>query len=323
MRVRRIGVITSGGDAPGMNPAVRAVVRAADAARIESFGITSGYDGLIKGNLRPLGPRDVGDISHRGGTILRTARCPEMLEEEGRARARHNLAAEGIDALVVIGGDGSLRAAHLLDKEGMPAVGVPASIDNDLWGTTMAIGVDTALNTIVDAVDRLRDTAQSHQRVFLVETMGRNSGYLALLSGIACGAEMAIIPERATTLEDVAAAVNQAYSRGKNHAFIMVAEGAGLGIHEVADFCATSSSGLEPRVTLLGHVQRGGSPSSFDRILASRLGAAAVGALVEGEHDVMMALTGTHIERLPLVDVTERRRDTDLSYVDLIAELAR
>ncbi len=211
MRVRRIGVLTSGGDAPGMNPAVRAVVRAADAVRIESYGITSGYDGLIKGNLRPLGPRDVGDINHRGGTILRTARCPEMHEEDGRAKARHNLAAEGIDASVVIGGDGSLRAAHLLDKEGMPTVGVPASIDNDLWGTTMAIGVDTALNTIVDAVDRLRDTAQSHQRVFLVETMGRNSGYLALLSGIACGAEMAIIPERETTLEDVAAAVSQAY----------------------------------------------------------------------------------------------------------------
>jgi 6-phosphofructokinase 1 len=306
-----------------MNPAVRAVVRAADAAGIETYGITSGYAGLIDGNLRPLGPRDVGDIGHRGGTILHTARCPEMHEAEGRATARHNLAAEGIDALVVIGGDGSLRGAHLLDSEGVPTVGIPASIDNDLWGTTMAIGVDTALNTIVDAVDRLRDTAQSHQRMFLVETMGRNSGYLALLSGIACGAELAIIPERETRLEDVAEAVNLAYARGKNHAFIMVAEGAGLGIREVADFCATSTMGLEPRVTLLGHVQRGGNPSSFDRILASRLGAAAIDALLDGDHDVMTALTGTHIERLPLVDVTGRSRDTDLSYADLIAILAR
>lgn len=323
MRVRRVGILTSGGDAPGMNPAVRAVVRAADAAGIEPYGVLSGYAGLIDGRLRPLGPRDVGDINHRGGTILRTARCDEMLEADGRAQARHNLAAEGIDALVVIGGDGSLRGAHALDQEGTPTVGVPASIDNDLWGTTMAIGVDTALNTIVDAVDRLRDTAQSHQRVFLVETMGRNSGYLALLSGIACGAELAIIPERETRLEDVAAAVNLAYARGKNHAFIMVAEGAGLGIHEVADFCAASTMGLEPRVTLLGHVQRGGSPSSFDRILASRLGAAAIDALVAGEHDVMTALTGNQIDRLPLVEVTGRSRDTDLSYVDLIATLAR
>jgi len=323
MKVRRIGVLTSGGDAPGMNSAVRAVVRAADAVGIETVGIMAGYEGLITGSMRRLQPRDVGDINHRGGTILQTARCDEMRTEQGRAAARSNLATEGIDALVVIGGDGSLTGAHTLDTEGVPAVGVPASIDNDLWGTTMAVGVDTALNTIVEAVDRLRDTAQSHERVFLVETMGRNSGYLALLSAIACGAEIAIVPEADTTLEDVVAAVTRAYARGKNHAFIMVAEGARLGIQDLASHCEHSNLGFEIRVTLLGHVQRGGSPSSFDRILASRLGAAAVDALVAGEHDVMTALTGTHIETLPLVEVTGRSRENDLSYADLIAVLAR
>ncbi len=319
----RIGVLTSGGDAPGMNTAIRAVVRAAAASGVEVAGVTGGFEGLIRGSLRPLLPRDVGDILQRGGTVLQTARCEAMLTVDGRRQAIRQVDATGLDGLVVIGGDGSLAGAHALDRDGVPVVGIPATIDNDIFGTNMSIGVDTALNTIVDTVDRLRDTASSHQRAFLVETMGRDSGYLALMGGVVCGAELALIPERDTSLDDVGAAVTAAYARGKNHAFILVAEGSKLGINEVAVYLDAGDIGFEPRVTILGHVQRGGSPTAFDRLLASRFGKRAVEALCAGDHGVMTGLSGRTIELVPLAEVTRRKRGANLEYLELMQTLAR
>ncbi len=323
MTLRRIGVLTSGGDAPGMNTAIRAVVRGAASRGLQITGVIGGYDGLISGDFRTLEPRDVGDTLHQGGTFLQTARCPEMLTERGRSAAISQLSRHDVDALVVIGGDGSLTGALALSESGVPVVGVPASIDNDIWGTNMAIGVDTALNTIVETVDKLRDTASSHQRAFLVETMGRDCGYLALMGGLVCGAEVALIPEVDTTLDDVGQSITDAYSRGKNHAFIIVAEGAKLGIHEVADYLSDHDIGFEPRITILGHVQRGGRPSAFDRLLASRLGVAAVDALLDGVSGAMTGLSGRSVEMLPLTDVIRRSREANPDYLELMRRLAR
>jgi 6-phosphofructokinase 1 len=320
---RRIGVLTSGGDAPGMNTAIRAVVRSASAHQIEIVGIEDGFDGLIRGTTRPLLPRDVGDILQRGGTFLQTARCDEMLTGAGRRKAIRHLNAAGLDGLIVIGGDGSLAGAEALHREGVAVVGIPASIDNDIWGTNMSIGVDTALNTIVDVVDKLRDTATSHQRAFLVETMGRNSGYLALMGGLVCGAELSLIPEVDITLEEVGAAVAAAYARGKNHAFIVVAEGAKLDVHEVAAHLSGNDIGFESRVTILGHVQRGGSPSAFDRLLASRLGVAAIDAMCDDRTGVMVGLSGREIGSVPLEEVVARSKGANLAYHEVLKTLAR
>jgi 6-phosphofructokinase 1 len=318
-----IGILTSGGDAPGMNSCIRAAVRTASFHDVRVIGISNGYEGLINGEFRQLGPRDVGGILQRGGTILQTRRSLRFKEPNGQREAIRKLNEAGMDGLIVIGGDGSLSGAHALAEQGIKVVGVPASIDNDIWGTSMAIGVDTALNTIMEAVDKLRDTASSHARAFLVETMGRGSGYLAMMAGIVCGAEMVLVPEVQITIEDVASAVEDAYRRGKTHAIIVVAEGANIRAVELARMLEEMDVGFSTRVTILGHIQRGGTPTAFDRMLAARMGAAAVESLLEGRTDVMTALAGRAIELLPLADVIAKKHPADLEYYHMARMLAR
>jgi 6-phosphofructokinase 1 len=317
------GILTSGGDAPGMNSCIRAAVRMATFRDARMVGISNGFEGLINGEFRPLGPRDVGGILQRGGTMLQTRRSDRFREPKGQREAIRNINEAGIDGLVVIGGDGSLRGAHTLAGQGVRVVGVPASIDNDIWGTNMSIGVDTALNTIMEAVDKLRDTASSHARAFLVETMGRGSGYLAMMAGIVCGAEMVLVPEVQLTVEDIAEAVEDAYRRGKTHAIIVVAEGASPRAADLAKMLDDMDIGFSTRVTILGHIQRGGSPTAFDRMLAARMGARAIDALIEGQSDVMTALQGRTIELLPLEEVIANLRPADLEYYHMAKMLAR
>ncbi len=321
--MKRIAVMTSGGDAPGMNAAIRAVVRSAVANGIEVYGIRQAYSGLLAGDFERLTNREVSGILQRGGTILQTARNEEFKTPQGQRRGLRRLNEHGIEGLVCIGGDGSLRGAMALHKLGVPVVGVPGSIDNDIWGTNMSIGVDTALNTILDALDRLRDTASSHERAFLIEVMGRNCGYLALMGGILGGAEMTIIPEKDTSLEEVAARLEDSYLRGKNHAIAVIAEGAKPKIQELAQFLEGRSVGFEVRITILGHVQRGGSPSAFDRLLATRLGVKAVECLINGTSGVMVGLSGREIEPVPLEDVTSKTRGVNLEYYALADVLSR
>jgi 6-phosphofructokinase 1 len=258
--MRRIAVMTSGGDSPGMNPAIRAVVRTAAAAGVEVLGIRQAYSGLLAGDFERLTARDVSGILQRGGTILQTARNLEFKTPQGQKRGLRRLNENGIDGLIVIGGDGSLRGALALFQLGFPVIGVPGSIDNDMWGTNMSIGVDTALNTIIDAIDKLRDTASSHERCFLLEVMGRNCGYLATMGGILGGAEFIVIPEHSVTLEEIGQKLEEAYMKGKSHAMGVIAEGATLKIHEIADYLEKHEIGFEVRMTVLGHVVRGGSP---------------------------------------------------------------
>ena len=323
MSIRRIGVLTSGGDAPGINPAIRSVVRLAIYRGLEVVGIEEGYDGLIRGEMRSLRARDVGGILQRGGTFLRTARCPEFLGRQGQRKALRELNESGIDGLVVIGGDGSMKGAQVMAQMDVPIVGIPSSIDNDIWGTDMSIGVDTALNTIMDAVDKLRDTASSHQRAFIIETMGRNCGYLALTAGIICGAEMILIPEYEVSLEEVATSAANAYDRGKSHCIIIVAEGASINVNELSVFLSEHEVGFETRISILGHITRGGSPSAFDRMLATRMGIHAVDALINGETGVMTGLAGRDIVTVPLDEVVERKREINLDHVAIAKALAR
>lgn len=323
MTMKRIAVLTSGGDSPGMNPCIRAIVRTAIHDGVEVIGIEEGYDGCVRGEMKELTARDVGGILARGGTVLQSARCLEFKTRSGRLKAIREMNEEGIDGLVVIGGDGSMNGAHALVEMGFPVVGVPASIDNDIWGTNMSLGVDTAMNTIMDAVDKLRDTASSHNRAFVIETMGRHCGYLALMTGIVSGAEVIIIPELAMTLEEVMREVEEAYARGKSHAMIVVAEGASLSSQEIAEYINSMEVGFRSRVTILGHVQRGGSPSAFDRMLATRMGVQAVKALLGGETDVMVALQGREITTLPLREVISNTRSVNLDYYEMAQMLAR
>jgi 6-phosphofructokinase 1 len=319
----RIGVLTSGGDAPGMNPCLRAVVRTALFNNVEVVGIREGFDGLLRGERTRLTARDVGGILQRGGTILQTARSQEFLERKGRMRALRELNEAGIEGLVVIGGDGSMYGAYELTELGFPVVGVPASIDNDIWGTNMALGVDTALNTIMEAVDKLRDTASSHQRAFLIQTMGRNCGYLALMAGIICGAEVILIPERETKLAEVAEAVEDAYARGKTHAIIIAAEGSSLAPQEVVDHLEGLEVGFKTRLTILGHIQRGGRPSAFDRLLATRMGVMAVESLLGGQENSMVGLDGREIGTVALSEVVSRQREANTEYFEMARMLAR
>jgi len=282
--VKRIGVLTSGGDNPGLNPCIRAVVRMGLYLELEVMGIRRGYAGLIDGEIDEMEARTVSGIIGHGGTMLGTARCPEFRTEKGRKEALRSLNRFGIDGLVVIGGNGSLTGALELWRMGFPTIGIPGTIDNDINGTDIAIGVDTALNTILDAIDKIKDTASSHSRAFLIETMGRHSGYLAMASGVAGGAEMILCPEVETTLDDVIQTVESAYVRGKSHCIIIVAEGWKPGTQVLVEQLREREEevGFSVRLTQLGHVQRGGSPSAFDRLLATRLGAAAVRELVAG-----------------------------------------
>ncbi|MFY9314827.1 MAG: ATP-dependent 6-phosphofructokinase, partial [Burkholderiales bacterium] len=272
MSLKSLAVLTGGGDAPGMNAAVRAVVRAALGGGLKAYGIQHAFEGLAQGEIRELGARDVGGILQRGGTVLQTARYPDFAKPEVQQAALRLLRGRGLEALVAIGGDGTMRGALALHRLGFPVVGIPASIDNDVYGTDMAIGVDTALNTILEAIDKLRDTASSHRRAFIVETMGRHCGHLALMSGITSGAEMTLIPEQETSAEEVAAAVRSAHERGKTHAIIVVSEGAKLRASALKAQLDAMRLGFGFRVTILGHVQRGGAPSAWERLLAARLG---------------------------------------------------
>jgi 6-phosphofructokinase 1 len=321
--VKSIAVLTAGGDAPGMNAAVRAVVRTALGLGMRAYGVRRAYEGLARGDIAELGARDVGGIIQRGGTVLQTARFPDFAKSEVQQEALRRLRAHGVDALVAIGGDGTMRGAAALHRLGFPVIGIPASIDNDVYGTDMSIGVDTALNTIVEAIDKLRDTAASHQRVFIVETMGRDCGHLALMSGVISGAEMTLIPERETRAEDVAAAVSEAHARGKTHAIVVVAEGARLGANALKEMLDRMNTGFESRVTILGHVQRGGSPSAWDRLLAARFGVVAVERLKKGESGVMLGLQAREIVGTDLTVVSGRKRETDLEYDRMARMLAR
>jgi len=318
-----IGIMTSGGDSPGMNPCIRAVVRTANAYDAEVIGVVDGYEGLINGEFRPLGIRDVGGILQRGGTILQTQRSLRFHEKRYQREAIRNMNGAGMDGLIVIGGEGSLKGAHALAELGVKVVGVPASIDNDIWGTNMAIGVDTAMNTIMDAIDKLRDTASSHSRAFLIETMGRGCGYLAVMAGIVSGAEMVLIPEVPVSVDEVAKAVDDAYLRGKKHCIIIIAEGASIKAPELAKALEDMDVGFTTRVTILGHIQRGGSPTAFERMLATRLGVKAVEALLGGETDVMVGLQGRDIELIPLAEVTAKSRQANMDYYEMARTLAR
>lgn len=321
--MKRIAVMTSGGDAPGMNPAIRAVVRTALSKGMEVYGIRQAYSGLLGGDFERLTNREVSGILQRGGTILQTARNDEFKTIQGQRRGLRRLNEHEIEGLVCIGGDGSLRGALALHKLGFPVVGIPGSIDNDIWGTNMSIGVDTALNTILDALDRLRDTASSHGRAFLIEVMGRNCGYLALMSGILGGAELTVIPERDIPLEEIAARLEGAYLRGKNHAIAVIAEGANHKITEVQEYLESHNVGFEVRITILGHIQRGGSPSAFDRLLATRMGVKAIECLCDGTHGVMVGLDGRNITPVSLEEVTTKTRSANMEYYEMADVLSR
>jgi len=321
--IQRIAVMTSGGDAPGMNPAIRAVVRTAAARGVEVWGIRQAFSGLLSGDFERLTSRDVSGIMQRGGTILQTARNEEFKTVQGQKRGLRRLNEHGIDALVVIGGDGSLRAALTLHTLGFPVIGIPASIDNDIWGTNMSVGTDTALNTILDAIDKLRDTAASHERCFLLEVMGRDCGYLATMGGILGGAEFIMIPEHPTTLEAVGQALENAYMRGKSHAMGVIAEGASPKIHEVAAYLESHEVGFDVRITVLGHVVRGGSPSAFDRLLATRLGVKAVELLLDGQTGLMVGLHGRDIGSVTLEDATTRQREVSDEYIEMAEILSK
>lgn len=321
--MKRIAVMTSGGDAPGMNAAIRAVVRTSISQGIEVFGIRQAYAGLLSGDFEPLTSREVSGILQRGGTILQTARNEEFKTKQGQKKALRRLNEHGIEGVVVIGGDGSLRGAMVLHEMGMPVVGVPASIDNDIYGTDMAIGVDTALNTILDAIDKLRDTATSHNRCFLIEVMGRNCGYLALMGGILGGAEIVVTPEKDITMEEVARSLEDAYVRGKTHAIAVIAEGAPFKVTALEQHLKQTEVGFEIRLTILGHVQRGGGPTAFDRLLATRMGVEAVHRLVSGETGIMVGRQGRDQVAVPLEDVTTRMRSISPEYYEMAEILSR
>jgi 6-phosphofructokinase 1 len=317
--MKRIAVLTSGGDAPGMNGAIRAVVRTGVANGFEVFGVKNGYEGLINGIFSQMGTRDVGGILQRGGTILGSARCPEFVTEAGQLRAIRALNSAGIEGLIVIGGNGSQAGNCALHKLGFPVVGIASTIDNDLVGSDTTIGVDTALNIALEAIDRLKTTASSHQRAFLIEVMGRKCGYLALMAAIAGGAEYVVLPEVETDPEEIAKTLASAYERGKSHAIIVVAEGAKYNATALDAYFTEHRErlGFDLRMTIIGHVQRGGVPSAVDRILGSRLGSAAVEQLVKGNFGVLVGVINGEIAVTPLEDVINHPKQLDMSYIDL------
>jgi 6-phosphofructokinase 1 len=322
--LKKIAVLTSGGDAPGMNAAVRAVTRGALAKGWSVAGVRNGYAGLLAADFKPMQARDVGGIIQSGGTILGSARCPEFAEPAGRAKALANLRKNSIDALVVIGGNGSQSGSASLAREGYPVVGVPSTIDNDLYGNDVSIGCDTAINVTLEAIDRLRTTASSHQRAFAVETMGRNCGYIAIMSGIAGGAEVIALPEQEITPAQLAERLRAAYQRGKTHALAVIAEGAKCGVHELMDYYGANrkSIGFDLRVTRLGHVVRGGIPSAADRVLATRLGAAAVDTLASGRYGVLAGIVKGEVLVTPLEEITGRTRPADAGLLELARIMA-
>lgn len=318
--MKRIGVLTSGGDSPGMNAAIRAVVRKAIYHDIEVYGIYYGYAGLIEGDIKKMELGSVGDIIHRGGTMLYTARCEEFKTLEGQQKGIEQLKKFGIEGLVVIGGDGSFRGAQKLTEHGFPTIGVPGTIDNDIPGTDFTIGFDTALNTVIDAIDKIRDTATSHERTYVIEVMGRHAGDLALWAGLADGAETILIPEAKHDFQDIIYKLKRGQERGKKHSIIIVAEGVGSGI----DFAQRlrEETNTENRVTVLGHIQRGGSPTGADRVLASRLGAKAVDLLLEGKAGVTVGIQQNKLVHHDINEILSTEHMIDLDMYALSQELS-
>ena len=321
--LKRIGVFTSGGDAPGMNACVRAIVRTARARGLEIWGIERGYTGFIENKMRPLEARDMANIIQRGGTVLKTGRSTDFMKPEVRKKAAENLAANSIDAVVCVGGDGSFRGAMALWREHqIPIVGAPGTIDNDLYGTDFTIGFDTAVNTALEATDKIRDTADSHDRLFIVEVMGRNSGHIASYVGLACGAEEVFTPEINTTVEKAADKIMDAQKKGKRSSIIITAEGQKPGrAYDLAE-AIRKKTGLDSKVCILGHIQRGGSPTATDRIIASRMGSASVEALLAGHCDIMVGIEKNELVQVPFELATQREKKTSLDYVKLSNLLA-
>ena len=323
--MKRMAVLTSGGDAPGMNAAIRSVVRIGINAGWEVLGIQHGYAGLIGDNVVPLGARAVSGIIQQGGTILGSARCPEFKTEAARLLALRVLRKHEIETVVIIGGNGSQMGAYALSQLDFPVIGVASTIDNDLYGSDITIGVDTALNIALEAIDRLKVTAASHERAFLIEVMGHGCGYLALMAGIAGGAEAIVIPEVETDPETVATELRSAYERGKAHAVVVVAEGARYNAAALARYFEEHHErlGFDLRVTTLGHVQRGGAPSAYDRLLATRLAADATERVVNGEHGVLVGLLKGEIAATPLAEVVAHKKSLDPRLLELVRVLAK
>jgi 6-phosphofructokinase 1 len=307
--IKRIGVLTSGGDAPGMNAALRAVVRACVFHNVECEGIFQGYQGMIEGDFKRLNERSVAKILGRGGTILKSSRSKDFMTKEGRQKAYDNLKRNGVDALITIGGNGTFTGAHTFFQEfGVPVVGIPGSIDNDIYGTDHCIGFDTATNTVVDAVDKIRDTATSHNRLFFVEVMGRNSGFIALKAGIATGAIAIVLPEDEMSVDELIETLRSTEESGKTSSIVLVAEGSKSGgAYEIAKKVTERCADYDTRVTVLGHLQRGGAPSCYDRVMASRMGVAAVEGLLQGRKDVMIGVVNDRESYTSLEEAITKR----------------
>lgn len=321
--MKTIAVLTSGGDAPGMNACIRAVVRSGAAYGLRVIGFRRGFVGLVSGDYISLGPRAVANIIQRGGTFLGTSRSPEFKQADSRRKAIDVLKTNGVDGLIVIGGDGSFRGTHdLIEEGGIQAVGIPGTIDNDLYGTDSTIGFDTAVNTALEAIDRIRDTAASHERLFFIEVMGRQSGFLALEVGLAGGAEAVVVPETLTNIGQLCETLIDSQGRGKSSSIVIVAEGGKPGTAFTLAEKVKISVGMDARVVVLGHIQRGGSPTARDRILASRLGAAAVTMLVEGKTGVMVGEINNRLVLTPLHETWEKKKPLNLSQLALVGTLA-
>lgn len=323
MKEKIIGVLTSGGDAPGMNAAVRAVTRAAIASGYRVKAIYHGYQGLIDGEIKEFTNESVSGVIMRGGTILKSARCLDFQTVEGRARAYESYKAAGLDALVCIGGNGTLTGAlEFADEYGIQCIGIPATIDNDVNGTDETIGFDTTLNTIMDCVDKIRDTASSHERIFFVEVMGRDAGWLAQCSAIAAGAEAAIVPEAVTDVDQLAQYIEKGIRKSKNSSIVIVSESPECGAMHYAERVKKEYPEFDVRVSILGHLQRGGSPSARDRILASSMGACAIKAIKEGQHNVMIGISNGDLVYVPFAKAIQVQDNSDKSFLDLLATLS-
>jgi 6-phosphofructokinase 1 len=323
-KVNRIGVLTSGGDAPGMNAAIRAVVRTGIYHGLEVYGIMRGYQGLIEDDIYKMESRSVANIIQRGGTILKTARCKEFLTPEGRKKGYEVLKSRGIDGLVIIGGDGSFRGAVEFSREyDIPCIGIAGTIDKDIFGTDFTIGFDTAVNTAVEAIDKIRDTADAHDRLFIIEVMGRDAGYIALHSGIATGAENILIPERKTNINDIISSLQEKERRQKLVNIIIVAEGDDNGgADEIGKIVKQKLPAIETRVTILGHIQRGGAPTCLDRFIASRMGYHAVECLMEGRHNVFVGILNNKMNYVPLEKVGKKKGTISEEWMKIVKILA-
>ncbi len=319
--MRKIGVLTSGGDSPGMNAAIRAVVRKAIFHNIEVYGVYGGFAGLLTGNIKKLELGSVGDIIHRGGTMLQSARCLEFKTKEGQLKGIEQLRKFDIEGLVVIGGDGSYRGAKALTEQGFPCVGVPGTIDNDIPGTEFTIGFDTALNTVIDAIDKIRDTASSHERTFIIEVMGRDAGDIALWAGLAGGAETILIPEENYDMNDIADKLRRGNERGKKHSIIVIAEGVGSAVDLARQL--KEATNIDTRISVLGHMQRGGSPTATDRVLASRLGARAVELLLDEKGGRAVGIEQNRLVDYDIIEALEEKKHVlDLDLYRLSQELS-